>query len=212
MTQEFLQDAMVADLKALFAHERLKNSLGVEREIQIYPQDVPIRESDDEAMDREAPPEPYVVVRLRGGKTESDDDPQIIDAVLVTCVYDPDPGRQGYRDALHIINKIYHHYSACARDRQPMGSPLPYGVDHPGGGHTPVLFHGHVPADPGAGGPQGGARSMTAKKQTKPAAEAGTLVYCGPTIPGVAKQFTPTGEAYRRPWRRRKRKPRCWAA
>lgn len=31
---------------------------------------------------------------------------------------------------------------------------------------------------------------MTAKKQTKPAEEAGTLVYCGPTIPGVAKQFT----------------------
>ena len=31
---------------------------------------------------------------------------------------------------------------------------------------------------------------MTAKKQTKPAAEDGTLVYCGPTIPGVAKQFT----------------------
>ena len=111
MTQEFLQDAMVADLKALFDHERLKNSLGVEREIQIYPQDVPIRESDDEAQDREAPPEPYVVVRLRGGKTESDDDPQIIDAVLVAGVYDPDPGRQGYRDALHIINKIYHHYS-----------------------------------------------------------------------------------------------------
>lgn len=26
----------------------------------------------------------------------------------------PDPGRQGYRDALHIINKIYHHYSAYA--------------------------------------------------------------------------------------------------
>lgn len=114
MTQEFLQDAMVADLKELFAHERLKSSLGVEREIQIYPQDVPIRESDDEAQDKKAPPEPYVVVRLRGGKTESDDDPQIIDAVLVACVYDPDPGRQGYRDALHIINKIYHHYSACA--------------------------------------------------------------------------------------------------
>ena len=101
MTQEFLQDAMVADLKELFAHERLKSSLGVEREIQIYPQDVPIRESDDEAQDKKAPPEPYVVV-------------QIIDAVLVACVYDPDPGRQGYRDALHIINKIYHHYSACA--------------------------------------------------------------------------------------------------
>ena len=31
---------------------------------------------------------------------------------------------------------------------------------------------------------------MTAKKQIKPAAEDGTLVYCGPMIPGVAKQFT----------------------
>lgn len=78
MTQEFLQDTMVADLKVLFSHERLKNSLGVEREIQIYPQDVPIRRGDDEAIDKEAPPEPYVVVRLRGGKTESDDDPQIM--------------------------------------------------------------------------------------------------------------------------------------
>lgn len=68
MTQEFLQDAMVADLKELFAHEGLKSSLGVEREIQIYPQDVPIRESDDEAQDKEAPPEPYVVVRLPGRK------------------------------------------------------------------------------------------------------------------------------------------------
>ena len=64
MTQEFLQDTMVADLKELFSHERLKNSLGVEREIQIYPQDVPIRRGDDEAIDKEAPPEPYVVVRL----------------------------------------------------------------------------------------------------------------------------------------------------
>ena len=48
---------------------------------------------------------------------------------------------------------------------------------------------------------------MTAKKQTKPAAEDGTLVYCGPTI-----NSHPTGAAYRRPWRRRESKPRCWAA
>ena len=31
---------------------------------------------------------------------------------------------------------------------------------------------------------------MTAKKQAKSAAEEGTRAYCGPTIPGVAKQFT----------------------
>lgn len=31
---------------------------------------------------------------------------------------------------------------------------------------------------------------MTARKQKKDAADNTTMVYCGPTIPGVAKQFT----------------------
>lgn len=31
---------------------------------------------------------------------------------------------------------------------------------------------------------------MTAKKQKNNAADSKTVVYCGPTIPGVAKQFT----------------------
>ena len=31
---------------------------------------------------------------------------------------------------------------------------------------------------------------MTAKKQKKAAADSATVAYCGPTIPGVAKQFT----------------------
>lgn len=31
---------------------------------------------------------------------------------------------------------------------------------------------------------------MTAKKQIKSVEGPGTLVYCGPTIPGVAKQYT----------------------
>ena len=57
MTQEFLQDAVVEDLQDLFKGYRLKNSLGVEREINIFPYDTPIREGDDEAVDQEAPPE-----------------------------------------------------------------------------------------------------------------------------------------------------------
>lgn len=31
---------------------------------------------------------------------------------------------------------------------------------------------------------------MSTKKQSKAPAQAGTVVYCGPTIPGVAKQYT----------------------
>lgn len=114
MTPEFLQDAIVDDLQKLFQHDRLKNSMGIDREIQVYKQDTPIREDSDEPEDQEAPPEPYVLVRLHGGKTEDEEAEQIITAVLVVCVYDENRDRQGYRDALHIINKIYHHYSADA--------------------------------------------------------------------------------------------------
>ena len=133
MTQEFLQDAVVADLEQLFQGETLKNSAGEERRIRVYPQDLPIRagadiepdpepvEEDLEAEqpeDQEPPeetepedvPEPYVIVRLPGGELPAQDERQTVEAVLVVCVCDPDPNRQGFRDALHIVNTILTHY------------------------------------------------------------------------------------------------------
>ncbi len=136
MTQEFLQDAMVADLEQLFEGETLKNSAGMERRIRVYPQDVPIRAGSDieedqepvedldpeaEQLEDQAPaeeiepedvPEPYVIVRLPGGELPAQDERQTVEAVLVVCVCDPDPNRQGFRDALHIVNKILTHYAA----------------------------------------------------------------------------------------------------
>lgn len=135
MTQEFLQDAMVADLEQLFKGETLKNSAGVERRIRVYSQDVPIRAGTDteedlepvedadleaeQLEDQEPPektepedvPEPYVIVRLPGGELPAQDERQTVEAVLVVCVCDPDPNRQGFRDALHIVNKIMTHYA-----------------------------------------------------------------------------------------------------
>lgn len=129
MTQEFLQDALVADLEQLFKGETLKNSAGVERQIRVYPQDVPIRAGADteedlepvedadleeqkppEETEPEDVPEPYVIVRLPGGELPAQDVRQTVEAVLVVCVCDPDPNRQGFRDALHIVNKILTHY------------------------------------------------------------------------------------------------------
>lgn len=112
MTQEILQDAVVADLKALFEGYKLKNSLGVERAIQVFSQDTPIRQGDDEAVDREAPPEPYVIVRTAGGTVEDETVPHVVEIILAICVFDEDPERQGYRDALHIVNEIYRHFAA----------------------------------------------------------------------------------------------------
>lgn len=133
MTQEFLLDAMVADLEQLFEGETLKNSAGVERRIRVYPQDLPIRAGVDiepepepveetdleaeqpegqtpEGAEPEDVPEPYVVVFLREGELPAQGELQNVDVVLVVCVCDPDPDRQGFRDALHIVNKIMTHY------------------------------------------------------------------------------------------------------
>lgn len=130
MTQEFLQDAMIADLKQLFSRETLKNSAGVERRIQVFPQDLPIRAGADiepepypeedtgpeqfEPQPPEDVPEPYVIVRIPGGELPDQDTRQQIEVVLVVCVYDPDPNRQGFRDALHIVNTILTHYGQNA--------------------------------------------------------------------------------------------------
>ena len=132
MTQEFLQDAVVADLEQLFKGETLKNSAGVEREIRVFPQDLPIRagadiepepepvEEDLEAeqlegkttaeTETEDVPEPYVIVRIPGGELPDQDTRQQVEVILVVCVYDPDPNRQGFRDALHIVNTVMTHY------------------------------------------------------------------------------------------------------
>lgn len=110
MTQEFLQDAVVEDLQDLFKDYRLKNSLGVERAINIFSYDTPIREGDDEAVDQEAPPEPHIVVRVPGGNIQDETAPHVVEVILIACVCDRDKNRQGYRDAMHIINEIMHHY------------------------------------------------------------------------------------------------------
>ena len=110
MTQEFLQDAIVEDLKQLFSNYTLTNSLGVERAVKIVPQGLPIREGDDEETDAEAPPEPYVLVKMPSGELPEQDAQQNVDVKLIVCVCDPALNRQGYRDALHVVNEIVRHY------------------------------------------------------------------------------------------------------
>lgn len=111
MTQESLLDALTEDLSALFRHHRLKNSAGEDRSIQVYPQDLPFREGPDEEPEEHAP-EPYIIVRLPSGELPDQDTLQKLETVLVICVQDPAPDRQGFRDALHIVNTVLRHYGA----------------------------------------------------------------------------------------------------
>lgn len=52
----------------------------------------------------------YVAVKLSDGEVTAQDARQTVNVVMVICVCDPDPNRQGYRDALHIVNEIVRHY------------------------------------------------------------------------------------------------------
>lgn len=113
MTQENLLDAVVADLTELFEDCKLKNSLNFERVVRVFPQNLPIRDGNDEETDPEAPPEPYVLVRIPSGELPGNGEQQTISVLLAICVCDRDPNRQGYRDTLHIINEILLHYGAC---------------------------------------------------------------------------------------------------
>lgn len=111
-TPEFLQDAIVADLADLFEGQTLQSSAGDKRPIRVYPQDLPIIEGMDETEDRtEEIPEPYIIVRTSEGNVQDANSPQEIDLILVVCVYDKNPNRQGYRDVLHIIQEIYGRYA-----------------------------------------------------------------------------------------------------
>ena len=108
MTQESLLDALTADLTELFCNCRLKGPSGAECTIRVYPQDLPFRAGADE--EEEATPEPYIIVRLPSGELPDAGALQTLEALLIICVQDPAPDRQGYRDALHIVNKIMTHY------------------------------------------------------------------------------------------------------
>ena len=112
MTQEFLLDAIVDDLKELFKSYTLTNSMGAERAISVFPQDLPYREGDDDSTDPEAVPEPYILVRVPSGELPEPASTQTVTVVLIICVCDPDPNRQGYRDALHIVNTVVGRYGA----------------------------------------------------------------------------------------------------
>lgn len=144
MTQENLLDAVVDDLKRLFTHDRLANSMGAEREIRVFPQDLPCREGDDEETQPDKLPEPYVLVRLQNGTLPEQGEQQTVKVILVACVFDPGPqpprlpGRPPHRQQ---------HYDPLRCQRcggWKICAAISYRMGDPGEGNAPVLFRCRV--------------------------------------------------------------------
>lgn len=109
MTTEFAEDALAADLNDLFKGQLFPCSAGEMRPVRVYVQDLPVPTGNDEDRAADAP-EPYIIVRTSEGTIPAGDAAQEVQIILVICLYNPDPARQGHRDVLHIIQEITARY------------------------------------------------------------------------------------------------------
>ena len=109
MTAEFAADALNEDLKELLAGQLYRSSAGEKRAIRYFVNDLPVATGNDEDRGEHAQ-EPYIVARITEGNIPEGDAAQEAQIILVICLYDDRPDRQGYRDVLHIIQEITARY------------------------------------------------------------------------------------------------------
>lgn len=106
MTPLEMQDELVSELKEMFKDSRLKSPCGDIVPIKVYPQDIPVAESDDDED-----PIPYIIVRLsKGTDSGAKDSFNTVSLVIIIGVYDSELDQQGYRDAMNIVQRIYERF------------------------------------------------------------------------------------------------------
>ena len=109
MTAEFAADALAADLEDLLAGQLFRSSAGEKRPIRVHVNDLPVPTGNDEDRSQDAQ-EPYIIARITEGTIPAGAAAPEVQIVLVICLYDDRPDRQGYRDVLHIIHEIIGRY------------------------------------------------------------------------------------------------------
>lgn len=101
MTARTLQRELVRDLAELFAGRRYKAPDGGDARLQVFSQNLPIRESED---DTDALP--YIIVRLDSGGVENQTEPHLLSVLLLVGIYDENPDQQGHVAVLEIMEAI----------------------------------------------------------------------------------------------------------
>jgi hypothetical protein len=118
MNPQELQDLFIDDLRTTLAGIPLKNANGSRAKIKLFPQLLPIPETndqqdveDEEETDAEAEFCPYCQVYFDGWELKNDDDDfKTGNIILVFCTYDNNANRQGYRDILNLMNRVEHRF------------------------------------------------------------------------------------------------------
>jgi hypothetical protein len=105
-----LQEEIVKELEAIFRGDLFKNSLGEYVKLNVYEQQLPIREDEDSPD-----PMPYIIVRLETGSTKSGTDPQEVLVTLLFGYFDDSPENNGHKGVLGMIQKVHERF-----EKQPM--------------------------------------------------------------------------------------------
>lgn len=110
MTATMLQEELVKELEAIFRGDLFKNSLGEYVKLNVYEQQLPIKEDEDSPD-----PMPYITVRIETGSTKSGTDPQEVLVTLLFGYFDDSPENNGHKGVLGMIQKVHERF-----EKQPM--------------------------------------------------------------------------------------------
>lgn len=106
MTPLELQDELVTEMEVIFKDHVYKTPKGERVPIRVFPQNIPVSETDDEEE-----PIPNITVKLHSGKDDGTRDSfNTISIVIVIGIWDDALDAQGYRDVMNIIQKIYERF------------------------------------------------------------------------------------------------------
>lgn len=115
MTPELFLDNMVEALREIFGNDDyLLTVNGTLKALAVFPNDLPIpqgNDMDDEDVDTDIYV-PYIIARIQDGSFEDWGEAHKVRVTLIICTYDPDTNRQGWRDVMSIITRIFRRFAA----------------------------------------------------------------------------------------------------
>lgn len=102
MTVFYLQEDLIDELKKVFKGFKLKDPYGNESDINIFSQNLPLINIDEEEE-----PFPYIIVRVTEGAINDIESEQELTTQLLVGIYDDSQEANGHKDILNIIQKMH---------------------------------------------------------------------------------------------------------
>lgn len=110
MTILNFQDALMEEVGHILKDVGTKNVSGENVDgVNLFAQNLPIVQSDDEDESKFAP---YAVIKIYDGRTDNDESPWTVTADIHLCVHDAEEDNQGHRHVAVMIQRLVNRFAA----------------------------------------------------------------------------------------------------